>query len=84
MDFGSCNLTTLLALRAFIETCKSYPYLGSLNSNNGQFKLNISKLCKSASRAMYTLSGNVNKFSSRNVTILLDLFGKSPYLHLQL
>ena len=23
-----------------IETCKSYPYLGSLISNNGQFKLN--------------------------------------------
>ena len=35
-----------------IETCKSYPYVGSLISNNGQFKLNISKLCKSASSAM--------------------------------
>ena len=57
-----------------IETCKSYPYLGSLISNNGQFKLSISELCKSASRAMYTLLGNVNKFSSENVTILLDLF----------
>ena len=35
-----------------IEACKSYPYVGSLISNNGQFKLNISKLCKSASSAM--------------------------------
>ena len=48
-----------------IETCKSYPYLGSLITNNGQFKLNISELCK-----------NVNKFSSGNVTILLNLFDK--------
>ena len=59
-----------------IETCNLYPYLGSLISNNGKFKLNISELCKSASRAMYTLLGNVNKFSSGNVTILLDLFDK--------
>ena len=59
-----------------IETCKSYPYLGSLISNNRQFKLNISELCKGASRAMYTLLGNVNKFSSGNATILLDLFDK--------
>ena len=58
------------------ETCNSYPYLGSLISNKGQFKLNVSELCKGASRAMYTLSGNVNKFSSGNVTILLDLFDK--------
>ena len=59
-----------------IETCKSYPYLGSLISNNGQFKLNISELCKSATRAMYTLLDNVNKFSSGNATILLNLFDK--------
>ena len=59
-----------------IETCKSYPYLGSLISNNEQFKLNIIELCKSASRAMYILLGNANKFSSRNVTILLDSFDK--------
>ena len=44
-----------------IETCKSYPYLGSLIGNNGQFKLNISELRKSASRVMYTLLDNVNK-----------------------
>ena len=59
-----------------IETCKSYTYLGSLISNNGQFKLNISELCKSASRAMYTLLGNLNKFSSGNVTVILNLFDK--------
>ena len=60
----------------FIETCKSYPYFGSLISNNGQFKLHISELFKSAIRAMYTLLGNVNKFSSGNISILLDLFDK--------
>ena len=59
-----------------IETCKSYPYLGFLISNNRQFQLNISELYKSDSRTMYTLLGNVNKFSSGNVRILLDLFGK--------
>ena len=59
-----------------IEICKSYPYLGYLISNNGKFKLNISELYKSTSRAMYTLLGNVNKFPSRNVTILLDLSDK--------
>ena len=59
-----------------IETCKSYPYLGSLISNYGQFKLNISELCKSISRAMYTLPGNVNKLSKGNVAILTDLFDK--------
>ena len=56
-----------------IEICKSYPYLRYLISNNGKFKLNISELYKSTSRAMYTLLDNVNKFPSRNVTILLDL-----------
>ena len=59
-----------------IEICKSYPYLGSLISNNGQFKIDINELSKSTSREMYTLPGNVNKFSSGNVTILLDLFDK--------
>ena len=59
-----------------IETCKSYPYLGFLISNNRQFQLNISELYKNDSRTMYTLLGNVNKFSSGNVRILLDLFGK--------
>ena len=59
-----------------IETCNSYPYLGSLISNNGQLKLNISELGESASRAIYILLGTVNKFSSGNVTILLDLFDK--------
>ena len=59
-----------------IETFKSYPYLRSLIYNNHQFRLTISELCKSASRAMCTLLGYLNRFSSRNVTILLDLFDK--------
>ena len=59
-----------------IETCKLYPYLGSLISSNRQFELNISELCKSASRAMYTILDNVNKFSSGDVTKLLDFFNK--------
>ena len=53
-----------------IETCKSYTYLGSLISSKGQFKLNISEICKCDSRAMYTLLGNINKSSCGNVTIL--------------
>ena len=45
-------------------------------SNNGQFKLSINELCKTASRAMYTLLGNINKFYAGNVRILIDLFDK--------
>ena len=59
------------------ETCKSYPYLGSLISSHGQFKVNINELCKSASRAIYTPLGNVNKFLSgntRQINICLYLF----------
>ena len=56
---------------------KSYPYLGTIISNNGQFKFNINELCKKASsRAMHTFLGNVNKFYAGNIKILIDLFNK--------
>ena len=56
--------------------CNSYLYLGTIVSNNGQFKLNINELCKKASRAIYTLLGNVNKFYAGNIKTLIDLFNK--------
>ena len=59
-----------------LEMCKSYPYLGTLISNNGKFKLNINEICKSASRAMYTLLGHINKYSAGNIAILLELFDR--------
>ena len=45
-----------------IDFCNSYTYLGSIISNTGNFKININELSKSASRAMYNLLGNTNKF----------------------
>ena len=42
-----------------VKTCKSYPCFGYLIFNNGQFKLNISELCKRASRQCTLL---LNKF----------------------
>ena len=59
-----------------LEMCKAYPYLGTLISNNGKFKLNISEICKSASKAMYTLLGHVNKYSAGNISVLLELFDR--------
>ena len=59
-----------------LDMCKSYSYLGTIISNNGQFKFNINKLCKKASRVMHTLLGNVNKFYTGNIKILIDLFDK--------
>ena len=59
-----------------LDTGKSYTYLGYLISNNGSFKLNINQLCKSASRALYNLSDNVNKNLSGNSFILTEVFYK--------
>ena len=59
-----------------LDMCNSYLYLGTIVSNNGQFKLNINELCKKASRAIYTLLGNVNKFYAGNIKTLIDLFNK--------
>ena len=64
-----------------LDMSKSYPYLGTIISNNGQFKFNINELCKKASRAMYTLLGNVNKFYLGN----FDRFiwqNNTAYMHL--
>ena len=44
-----------------LDMCKSYPYLGTIISHNGQFKFNINEFCKKASRAMYTLIDLCNK-----------------------
>ena len=54
------------------DVCKSCPYLGTIISNNEQFKLSINDTCKNASRAICTLSGNVNKPCAGNVRTLID------------
>ena len=59
-----------------LEICKLYLYLGTIITNNGNFKVNIEELCKSARRAMYTLLGSTNKFASGNLRVLLKLFDR--------
>ena len=59
-----------------VNMCKSYPYLGTIISNNRQFKFNINELCIKVSREIYTLLGNLNKFYTGNIKILIDLFDK--------
>ena len=59
-----------------LEICKLYPYLGTIITNNGNFKVNIQELCKSARRAMYTLLGSTNKYASGNLRMLLKLFDR--------
>ena len=73
---SSINQTNFTYKNNALDICKSHPYLGTIISHNGQFKFNINELCKKASRAMYTLLGNVNKFYARNIKILIDLFDK--------
>ena len=73
---SSINQTSFTYKNNVLDICKSYPYLGTIISHNGQFKFNINKLCKKASRAMYTLLGNVNKFYAGNIKILIDLVDK--------
>ena len=43
-----------------LEICKLFPCLGTIITNNGNFKVNIQELCKSARRAIYTLLGSTN------------------------
>ena len=43
-----------------LEICKLCPYLGTIITNNGNFKVNVQKLCTSAKGAMYTLLGGIN------------------------
>ena len=73
---SSINQTSFTYKNNVLDICKTYPYLGTIISHNGQFKFNINELCKKASRAMYTLLGNVNKFYAGNIKILIDLFDK--------
>ena len=70
------NQTSFTYKNNALNMCKSYPYLGTIISHNEQFKFNINKLFKKASRAMYTLLGNENKFYAGNIEILIDLFNK--------
>ena len=72
----SINQTNFTYKNNVLDICKSYPYLGTIISHNGQFKFNINERYKKASRAMYTLLGNVNKFYAENIKILIDLFNK--------
>ena len=69
-----------------IEEHKSYTYLGTVViSSNGKFKANMQKLCKTATRAMYTLLTHTNKYSGGNIKLLMDLFDKIivPYMYIQ-
>ena len=59
-----------------LEICKLYPYLGTIITNDGNFKVNIRELCKSGTRSMYTLLCSTNKFTSGNLRVLLELFDK--------
>ena len=47
-----------------LEICKLNPYLGTITTNNGNFKVNIHELCKSPRRAMYILLSSTNKLAS--------------------
>ena len=59
-----------------LEICKLYPYLETIITNNGNFKVNIEELCKCARRVMHTLLGSTNKFASGNLRTLLKLFDR--------
>ena len=59
-----------------LDICKLYPYLVTIITNNGNFKVNVQELCKSARRAMYTLLCSTNKFASGNLRVLLKLFDR--------
>ena len=48
-------------------------YVETITKTNGNFKANIQKLCNSARRVMYTMSGSINKFASKNLRVLLKL-----------
>ena len=58
----------------FFTHTNSYTYLGTAISSNGKFKANIQQLCKTASRAMYTLLSHTNKYSGGNIKSLMDLY----------
>ena len=57
-----------------VEEYKSYTYLATAISSNGIFKANIQQLCKTASRAMYTLLSHTNKYWGGNIKSLMDLY----------
>ena len=73
---SSISKTSFTYKNNALDICKSYPYLGTIISQNGQFKFNINELYKKTSRAMYTLLGNVNKFYAVNIKLLTDSFDK--------
>ena len=59
-----------------LEIFKIYRYLGTIIINNGNFKVNIQELCKSARGVMCTLLANTNKYASGNLRVLLKLFDR--------
>ena len=73
---SSINQTSFTYKNNVLDICKSYLYLGTIISHNGEFRFNINELCKKASSTMYTLLGNVNKFCAGNTKMLVDLFDK--------
>ena len=73
---SSITKTSFTYKNNVLSIYKSHPYLRTIISHNGQFKFNMNELCKKASRAMYTLLGNVSKFYAGSIKILGDLFDK--------
>ena len=59
-----------------LEICKLHPHLRTISENNGNFKVNIQELCKSARGAMYTLLGSTSKYASGNLRVLPKLFDR--------
>ena len=70
---SSINQTSFTYKNNVLDICKTYPYLGTIISHNGQFKFNINELCKKSIRAMYPLLRNVNKFYAGSINILIEL-----------
>ena len=59
-----------------LKICNLHPFLRTVITNNGNFKVNIEELCKSASRVMYTLLCSTNKFASGNLRVLIKIFNR--------
>ena len=70
------DLTTQFQLGAVpLETCDSYPYLGTVFSWNGSFKQAIDVLQAKASKAMYALLSKIFRFRNcdfKTATYLFD------------
>ena len=66
-----------------IEVCNQIHYLGIIISSNGSFYSAQNKLSEQATKAIFSMQKNLNKFVNLNPSFQLDLFDKliSPILH---